>query len=206
MFHNLIGMRFGRLTVKERAEDSVSKSGRHRVRWMCDCDCGKSVIVYADNLRAGKSQSCGCYRVDRNSEQFSTHGMTNTKLYGVWSGMKARCFNKNVDAYKDYGGRGIVVCDEWKNDFSAFYHWAIANGYREGLSIDRIDNDKGYAPDNCHWVTSVVQASNRRSNNTIQYNGEEHTVTEWAKILNINPKTIFNRIYSGWDVADALTK
>ena len=98
------------------------------------------------------------------------------------------------------------MCEEWRNNFEAFASWANSNGYGESLSIDRIDNDKGYFPDNCRWVGSVAQANNRRSNREITYNGETHTVTEWAKIFNKNPKTIFSRIYTGWDCIEAITK
>lgn len=206
MLDNLIGKRFERLVVKERAEDAVSPSGRRRVRWLCECDCGNEIIAYPDNLKGGKTKSCGCYQNDMNRKRFATHGMTNTHIYGIWSSMKARCFNKNATAYKDYGGRGVVMCDEWKNDFESFYQWALSSGYEQGLSIDRIDNDKNYCPENCRWVTSDVQASNRRSNRNITYSGETHTVTEWAQKFNKNPKTIFNRIYSGWDCIDAITK
>ena len=206
MLDNLLGRRFGRLIVKDRAEDTVSKSGRHRVMWVCSCDCGNEVVVLSDNLKRGKTQSCGCLRNDKNKERFSTHRATDTRLYGIWSAMKTRCLNKNSHAYKDYGERGIHVCDKWINDFSEFAAWAYSNGYNDNLSIDRIDNNKGYYPDNCRWVISDVQANNRRSNIRIAYNGEPHTVTEWARLLNKNPKTIFSRIYSGWDYIDAITK
>lgn len=120
--------------------------------------------------------------------------------------MKGRCYCKTNDAYKDYGGRNIDICDKWKNDFSLFAEWAYSNGYSDELTIDRIDNDKGYSPENCRWVVSGVQANNRRSNVKVTYNGETHNVTEWARIMGKNSKTVFSRIYSGWDPVDAITK
>lgn len=205
-FKDITGQRFGKLVVLGRGEDAVSKSGRHRIRWECKCDCGKTITAYSENLKSGKTTSCGCYRIELIRERSITHGETRSKLYGVWSSIKSRCLNSNTVAYKDYGGRGISICDEWKNSFEAFRDWAYANGYKEGVSIDRIDNNGNYCPDNCKWVISVVQANNRRSNNLITYNGETLTVTEWAEKLGKNPKTIFNRLYSGWSPIEAITK
>lgn len=156
------------------------------------------------NLTQGKTTSCGCARKEMLSKKQSTHRETNTKLYGVWSSIKARCYNKNTRAYKDYGGRGISVCDEWKNDYLSFKRWAVTAGYSQGKSIDRIDNNMGYSPANCRWVNSLVQANNRRSNRVYVVGQDSHNVTEWARIYNINPKTLFTRIYSGLDIETAL--
>ena len=183
MLDNLLGRRFGRLIVKDRAEDTVSKSGRHRVMWVCSCDCGNEVVVLSDNLKRGKTQSCGCLRNDKNKERFSTHRATDTRLYGIWSAMKTRCLNKNSHAYKDYGERGIHVCDKWINDFSEFAAWG-----KKCYCYYR------YIATKLKWYKHSA------------YNGETHTVTEWARLLNKNPKTIFSRIYSGWDYIDAITK
>ena len=131
--------------------------------------------------------------------------MTDTRLYGVWCAIKRRCYNKNTAHYADYGGRGISMCDEWKNDFQIFYDWPISHGYSQGLSIDRKDNDGNYCPENCRWVGCDVQANNRRSNRNLTYNGETHNITEWAKIIGKSPKTLFNRLYSGWDTERILT-
>lgn len=204
---DLTGKRFGRLEVLRRGEDRIEPSGKHRVMWICKCNCDKHSIVNVsgDALKEGRSTSCGCFRNESSRARNTTHGDTNTKLYSIWCAMKTRCTNQNTEAYKDYGGRGICICDEWLNNYESFKTWALNNGYEQGLSIDRIDNDKGYEPQNCRWVTSVAQANNRRSNRLITYNGETHNVTEWASILNKNPKTIFNRLYSGWDVDKALS-
>lgn len=204
-FDNLIGQKFGRLEVLSRDDDSISASGRHRVRWLCQCDCGNTVSVLSDNLKRGKTTSCGCFRVENTKRIKSTHGDTQSRLYGIWCAMKSRCTNENNAAYKDYGGRGITVCDEWMHNYDAFKSWAIGNGYSDNLTIDRIDNDESYSPSNCRWVDGVAQANNRRSNRLLTLNGETHNVTEWASILEVSPKTIFNRIYTGYSVDDALS-
>lgn len=152
------------------------------------------------NLTTGKTTSCGCVRKDILSKRQATHNDTNTKLYGVWSSIKARCYNKNTKAYKDYGGRGISMCDEWRNNYLLFKNWAYNNGYSVGKSIDRIDNNRGYCPSNCRWTDKITQANNRRSNRVYTLRGESHNATEWARIYDINPKTLFTRIYSGFDI------
>lgn len=162
---DLYGKRFGRLTVMNREKNS----NNGHARWKCKCDCGKEVIVSSSDLRSGKQISCGCYNYERflKEQRQIKHGLRKHKLYGVWRSMKERCTLKTHVAYKDYGGRGITVCEEWKNDFKKFYDWSIQNGYKEGLTIDRIDNDKGYYPENCRWVTMKVQNTNKR--NTLKH-------------------------------------
>lgn len=140
------------------------------------------------------------------------HGKTNTQLYIVWEGIKDRCLNKRDKAYSSYGGRGIDICDEWKNSFVAFSEWAYANGYveeklpsgRNRLMIDRIDNNKGYYPENCRWVTAKVQNNNRRSNRYLTINGETKTIAEWTDYAHFKRNTIKNRLYRGWKVEDLL--
>jgi len=161
---DLYGERFGRLVVVSREENS--RNGH--ARWRCKCDCGKEVIVQSCDLRCRKQISCGCYNNERflKEQRQTKHGLRNHKLYGVWRSMKERCTVETHSAYKDYGGRGITVCEEWSDNFQAFYKWAMSHGYREGLTIDRIDNDQGYYPENCRWVTMAVQNANKR--NTIK--------------------------------------
>lgn len=140
------------------------------------------------------------------SKRQTTHGNSSTPLYGIWCSIKARCYNPRTKAYKDYGGRGIVMCDEWKNDYQSFELWALDNGYTKGVSIDRVNNLGNYEPKNCRWVTSAAQANNRRSNRRYTIGKETHTLTEWARIYGINPKTLFTRVYSGMDFITALNK
>lgn len=132
------------------------------------------------------------------------HGLSKTRLHRIWRGMRSRCSNPNDVEYKWYGKKGIRVCEEW-NDFMVFREWSLANGYSDELSIDRIDGKKGYSPDNCRWTTMKVQQNNRCNNHVIEYKGKIHTMSEWAEIIGIAPKTLSKRLCDGWDVEKALT-
>lgn len=155
----LVGRKFNRLTV---IDYSHSDNG---AVWLCKCDCGGVITAKGRDLKSGKTKSCGCFHRDCASKlgkSKETHGKSNTRLYYIWCAMKERCLNEKSSAYKWYGGREITVCEEWKSSFEDFYDWAMSHGYEEHLTLDRIDNDKGYFPDNCHWVTMKAQNSNRR--------------------------------------------
>ena len=159
---DLTGMRFGRLVVVSRA----GSNAKGNALWRCRCDCGKETVVVGYSLNGGRSKSCGCLHHEqlstRNRNEKRTHGETHTRLYTIWRGIRCRCNNKTDSHYSDYGGRGITVCAAWNNSFEAFRDWAVANGYRNDLTIDRINNDGGYTPDNCRWTTMSVQNANRR--------------------------------------------
>ena len=163
---DLTGQRFGRLVVMERAgvKNKVAS-------WLCKCDCGKMKIINGQSLRKGYTQSCGCLRKEtspENGKRTAKHNgrsrlkQQNYRLYYIWDGMKQRCNNPNNHSFQGYGGRGIRVCEEWLNDFAAFQTWALAHGYADDLTIDRIDNYKGYSPDNCQWITIQEQQHHRR--------------------------------------------
>lgn len=134
-----------------------------------------------------------------------TSGGNQTRLYRIWAGIFSRCTNPNREHYKNYGAKGITVCEEWR-DYKQFREWAKANGYADNLSIDRKDNNKGYCPENCRWVTMKEQERNRTNNHIVEYNGECHTISEWSEICNINVDVLIYRINSGWDIQTALTK
>ena len=151
-------------------------------------------------MRHGNTKSCGCQR--RN--KFRTHGKSNTRLYEIWTDMKQRCLNSNQKTYKYYGGRGITICQEWINDFMSFYDWSLENGYQDKLTIDRIDVNGGYEPNNCRWVTMETQLRNTRRNHFVEINGESHTIAEWARIYEINPQTINSRLRKGISEQDAI--
>lgn len=198
---DLTGQKFGRLTVLYR----LHNYHKHGTYWLCLCDCGNLTEVTRCNLRSSHTKSCGCYQLDRAVENGTKHGKSDTRLYSVWQGMKDRCYNKNIIAYEDYGARGIKICNEWLDDFMNFYDWAMDNNYKENLSIDRIDNDKGYSPANCRWATKKQQARNTRRNRNITINDETHCLSEWCEILNINYGTVCQRLYRDhWSVKKAL--
>ena len=270
-FKDLTGQRFGRLVVVERAEDYVSPSGHHLVKWHCKCDCGNEIDTVTASLKLGKTTSCGCYRNEiskkvntkdlseqrfgrltamylvetntsgvlwhckcdcGNEKDIRSHDLTsgNTKscgclakegnnlkhggartgkferLYRVWERMKERCNNPNSKAYDKYGGRGIKVCDEWL-DYNNFRKWSLLNGYDKDAAfrectIDRIDNNKGYSPDNCRWVDQKAQNNNYSRNRIIEYNGESHNLAQWSEITGLPYYILYNRVRRGYTVEE----
>ena len=176
---NLIGKKFGRLKVIS----DFSKNWEHYC--VCVCDCGKEKVVNYRALKSGNTKSCGCYLKEKSSQLNRTHGLSNKRIYKIWKGIKNRCKLETIPCYKNYGGRGICICDEWKNDFISFYNWSMANGYREDLTIDRIDVNGNYCPENCRWATYKEQSRNTRNNHIIEYNGESHCLSEWEEIYKL---------------------
>lgn len=224
---DLTGHKFGRWKVLCQAEDYIQPSnGKHHDMWLCECDCEFHTIkaVQGKHLKGGKSTKCiYCSRLEskkrlternksvlpkflRNplSSEETTLKDAYHRIRIIWNGMKGRCNNKNNENYHRYGGRGIEICDEWYI-FDTFYEWALNNGYKDGLSIDRIDNDGNYEPNNCRWVNDIIQANNRSTNHLIEYNGETHTLQEWSRIIGIDRRIIWKRITrDGWSVSEAL--
>lgn len=203
---DLTGRKFGRLTVLERTEN---KGGQ--TMWLCECECGTQKIVRASHLKTGAIQSCGCLMREMLCKRNTTHGGRKTRLYGIWHGMKDRCYDPSHNRYEHYGLRGIVVCDEWLHSFEAFRDWAIANGYDEAAprgtqTIERINLDGNYCPDNCRWATAEEQANNKSNNHFLTYNGRTQTTAQWAKEVGLKRTTLEYRVKHGWSVERALTE
>lgn len=157
--HNLMGKRFGKLTVIEKTHIDNCRE----LCWICLCDCGQTTKpIRSTDLRRGCTKSCGCFRKENQRKKVLKHGLEHTRIYRIWSGMRSRCYSPANRMYRCYGGRGITICDEWKDDITAFHKWAMANGYRDDLTIDRINNDGNYEPSNCRWATYSQQNKNRR--------------------------------------------
>ena len=184
---NLQGKVFGRLTVIKRA--GTDKNGH--VLWLCKCSCGTEKVIPSSPLKEGKTKSCGCYL----RERAYIHGGHDTRLYRIYYNILARTESRKTDrAFKYYGDRGIKMCDEWRNNFKIFQEWAISNGYSDNLEIDRIDNMKGYSPDNCRWVDRYEQIKNRSNSRMITYNGKTQLASEWAREIGMNYKTFLQRL------------
>lgn len=197
---DLTGQRFGRLTVVKFA--GVDKN-RNKC-WDCKCDCGKNVTVYGSHLKSGNTKSCGCLNRETRAKRFWKHGGSRERLYCIWKGMIGRTERKSLINYKDYGGCGIKVCEQWRGDFKRFYDWAIGHGYKDGLTIDRIDITGNYCPENCRWVTMKEQNNNKRNNIKIEYKGEMLTLAQWSERLGIERNTLKARLYKlGWTIEKA---
>lgn len=183
--------------------------------WKCLCDCGKEKDVPSHNLIIGKTKSCGCLNLELASARATTHGATKNggrdRLYKIWAAMKERCYREKDTNYKNYGARGITVCKEWRNSYSAFREWALGHGYIEDAeygecTLDRIDVDGDYCPENCRWISKLKQANNKRNNHFLTYGGETLTVAEWARRTGIHCNRIYTRINKfGWPIEKALT-
>ena len=207
---DLTGQRFGKLTV-------IGESGRQecgsrkRILWLCRCDCGAEILVRGCNLRSGNTSSCGCLQRERTSAANTTHGChkggkgRNHRLYTIWSSMKARCLNPHSVSYKHYGARGITVCASWM-DFGEFMTWALANGYRDGLSIERLDNNRSYEPSNCTWIPLDRQASNKRDTIRLTFRGVTKPMADWARSMGMDYMTLYQRIRGGWNIEKAIAR
>lgn len=191
----MIGKRFGRLTVIAEGKKIVNC---RQATWICRCDCGTVTGPIRGNiLRRGDSHSCGCLKIEKLIDRSTKHGKCHTRIYHIWAGMKERCYNPDAPKYSRYGGRGINICEEWINSFDAFYDWAMANGYSDNLTIDRIDNDGNYCPENCRWSTNEDQCNNRKHHILLEINGETKTVAQWAKESGVKYSTIYARHIRG---------
>lgn len=182
-----------------------------RLKLKCRCDCGNTTYVFPYQFTSGDVKSCGCKKKNiwnghREVKWQIKHGLCGTRVYHEWTAMKDRCYNPNAQNYDRYGGRGIIMCDEWKNDVTKFADWVDSvGGFKKGLSVDRIDNNGPYAPWNCRLATAKEQLRNIRTNRILEYNGESHCMAEWAEMLGMKYSTLVNRLFKGWSVEKALT-
>lgn len=195
-FVNIIGKKFGKLLVLEETKERKNGSKIYK----CKCDCGNTTYVRRCNLISKNgTKSCGCSHVGHTKQ-----GKRHTRIYSIWLNMKQRCYNPKSTQYKDWGGRGVIMCDDWKNDFMTFYDWAMSNGYKKGLTIDRIDVNGNYEPNNCRWVTPKEQANNRRNTPYITYQGKKQSLKQWSEELNVNYYTMRKRYKKGWKTKEIL--
>ncbi len=203
-FNDLSGTRFGRLVVL-RLDRMEKRSGAFKSFWVCHCDCGVEKVLARNNLTSGNTRSCGCLSIENSATVNRTHGMSRTILYNTWQCMITRCCNPDNPAYKDYGGRGIKVCERWRIDYTAFLA-DMGQPPTKRYSLDRIDNNGNYCKENCRWATTKQQSRNSRHNVHIEHNGESHCVSEWAEITGIKMHTLYNRLFIlGWSVERAIT-
>ncbi len=191
---DLTGQKFGRLTVIKYLEKAERNNKTYS--WLCQCECGKQIQTCAYKLRTGHTKSCGCMKAERIGNLNRKYKHTNKRLYGVYKEMISRCYNPHNSMYKHYGGKGITVCKEWKDDFDTFAEWAFTNGYKpdakfQECTIDRKRFDGNYEPSNCQWITNKQQAQNTSRCRFYEHNGEIHNIAEWAEILGLKYKILY---------------
>lgn len=208
-----IGDKFSMLTVLKELPHKIyvnEKSITKCRQILCLCDCGNETIVRPHALISGKQKGCGCLsrtnplRLIMGADIKNNIKEKENPIYHVWEAMKGRCYNPNNKRYKSYGGRGITIYEEWRYDFSSFYNWAINNGYKKELTIDRKDNDGNYCPDNCRWITKSEQNNNTSRNVFVEWKGEVLTLSQLCKKYNFNYKIVQNRVHLGWSIDDAI--
>lgn len=196
-----IGEKFNRLTIIEEVSPEIQYSNGKITplrKVKCKCDCGRIIETRYVAVKRGDAKSCGCLKLEKAKItqllNCSTHGLSHHPLMLVWRAMKSRCYDKNVNGYKNYGARGIIVCDDWKNNFVCFYNWMLSNGYKKGLTIERINNNGNYEPSNCKLATPLEQAQNTRKTIHVQLNGNKTSLSDACRKLNINIGTIWYRM------------
>lgn len=199
---DLSNQKFGKLTAIEYRKVTYPK-GNRLIQWKCKCECGNETWVFASNLKRGTTQSCGCLISESNKSRISKIKQEYPRLYRIWRGMKSRCDNPKFKYFKNYGGRGITYCPEWK-DFKPFLEWALANGYEDTLTLERTDNDKGYDPDNCKWASYAEQSRNKRNSRKFLINGEMKCVSELEREHGFKTGFLYNRLYKGMPIEEAI--
>lgn len=195
-----IGEKFNRLTV---LYDAPCRPGRPHQRVTAHCECGVIKDFFLEKLRSGKTKSCGCLRIDTGKNS-ATHGYSGGRTYNIWAGMKSRCLNQNLEKWKDYGGRGITVCQRWIDSFESFLE--DMGDAPDGFTLDRKENSGNYEKSNCRWATSSDQANNTRQNRFLEFNGKRMTISHWADEIGIDSHILYNRLRRGWSVERAITE
>lgn len=205
---DMIGKKYNRLTIvaeEERASIGVTKKTERQ--FLCQCECGKQVRVLLSNLLKGNTNSCGCWKREKTSKAKGIHKLSKHPLHVAWANMKSRCYSKNHSSYNTYGARGIIVEDIWKNNFLNFYTWAINNGWKTNLTIERIDVNKNYCPENCTWIEAQLQAKNRTTSRYLEYKGERLILCDMARRHGLKPSVLLARLnFLKWDLERALTQ
>ena len=201
--NDIVGKKFNKLLVLELDHIKPHPNPTKGVfyYYKCQCECGNTTVTRRERIIGGETKSCGCI-----SKRATTHGLSNTRLFRIWRGIKTRCNNSNSPEYNRYGARGIKVCQEWLDDFMNFYNWAMSNNYSDDLTIDRIDVNGDYCPDNCRWATPSEQANNKRNNRIVEYKGQKYTLKQLSVKYNINWHTLLGRLEANWSIEDALHK
>lgn len=190
---DLIGRKFGRLTIYHDMGHNKKTRNRHLI---CKCECGNETESYLRDLLSGRSKSCGCLHAEQSRDAATKHGQCHHPLYGAWVAMRRRCRDSGFRSFKNYGGRGIAVCPEWEN-FEIFLSWANSSGWEEGLTIERVDNEGHYSPNNCRWATRAEQSRNTRQNRRLEFRGDILCVTDIARLANIDRSTLDRRLKLG---------
>lgn len=199
---DMAGMKYGRLTILKRVPTPKHLRVTH---WECECECGKRIITTRPNLITGHTKSCGCYALEliTGNKYRETHNESRTRLYYIWQSMKQRCYDETLEKYNDYGGRGIKICNEWI-EYANFAKWAKNNGYKNNLTIDRIDVNGDYEPSNCRWASMKVQNRNKTTTRYLELDGIKKSMAEWSELLDIPTSTIVNRLNRGCTDEEAL--
>lgn len=198
-----IGKKFGYWTILY-----ATKGNGRKKTYICECKCGSKKAVALDTLKLGTSKSCGCFHKEQLSKKMTTHGQTGKRIMSIYYNIKSRCYNEKNNRFKDYGDRGIKMCDEWKNNSSLFVKWSMENGYADNMSIDRIDNDGDYCPNNCRWVLLKEQAQNKRNSILFTFYGVTKNLKEWCECIGESYQKMYGRYFRGYDVfrEDDITK
>lgn len=194
-----IGDKFGYLTIANMPNNLRNE------KVTCICDCGNTVEVFLSNLIKGTTRSCGCKRSFFASQSRCANGESRSILYRKWARMNTRCYNPNTHYYKNYGGRGIKVCDEWRHSYVNFKEWAITHGYSDELTLDRIDVNGNYCPENCRWITMAEQSNNKRTNRFLEVNGERKTLAQWSRETGLDPSLIRWRLENGKSLSECIS-